>query len=126
MMARCRTFFGKPFFSDYRTLLALWMIIAVIGIKSIGHAGGNNYLIFKYVFWHVVEQVNLYMPDPVHYFDVNHYGPVLIGHRPVCCHADVARHAAVEHLPRVRLVACRSAQWDDPLSADLHLLVLVP
>lgn len=38
MMARCRTFFGKPFFSDYRTLLALWMIIAVIGIKSIGHA----------------------------------------------------------------------------------------
>lgn len=75
MISRCRAFISKPFFSDYRTLIGLWMIIAIIGIKSIGHAGGNNYLIFKYVFWHVVEQVNLYMPDPTHYFDVNHYGP---------------------------------------------------
>ena len=36
----------------------------------------NNYLIFKNVFWHTLEQKNLYALYPKEYFDINHYGPV--------------------------------------------------
>lgn len=72
-LSRCRLFFRRPFFSDYRTVLALWMIVAVAGMSRLRH--NNNFLIFKYVYWHVVERVNLYIPDPAHYFDTNHYGP---------------------------------------------------
>lgn len=36
----------------------------------------NNYLIFKYVFFNLIHQVNLYTPQPQYYFDSNHYGPL--------------------------------------------------
>jgi len=36
----------------------------------------NNYKIFKYVFWHVLERRNLYLSYPEKYGDSNHYGPL--------------------------------------------------
>lgn len=35
----------------------------------------NNYLIFKHVFLHTLQQVNLYTEYPGQHFDTNHYGP---------------------------------------------------
>ena len=66
-------FFQKPFFSDYRTLFGLWLLLPIIAtlLKLSKH---NNFLIFKYVFWHTIDQVSLYVPY-AEYNDVNHYGP---------------------------------------------------
>lgn len=67
------TFFNKPFFSDYRTLFGLWLSLPVLAalLKISKH---NNFLIFRYVYWHTVEQTSLYAPSP-EYHDINHYGP---------------------------------------------------
>lgn len=67
-------FWKKSVFSDVRFLFSLWLIIAVIGgIK--GSRIHNNYLIFKGVFYHTIEQLKIYAPYPNEYHDVNHYGP---------------------------------------------------
>lgn len=68
-------FFRKPFFSDSRTLLGLWLLLPVIsGLLKIHKC--NNFLIFKGVFWHTWNGTSLYEPYPQEYFDVNHYGPL--------------------------------------------------
>jgi len=58
LLARINTFIKKPFFSDYRTVFGLWMLIAVLAaiFKINRH---NNFTIFRYVFWHTIEQVPL-------------------------------------------------------------------
>lgn len=61
--------------SDPRTLLWVWVIIAVTGMTRFGHGRENNFLIFKYEFWHVVQELPLYIHYPAEYFDLNHYGP---------------------------------------------------
>lgn len=67
-------FLQKPFFSDHRTLFALWMLLAVIATFA-KFSKYNNFLIFKYVFWHTIEQSPLYIAYQ-EYWDTNHYGPV--------------------------------------------------
>ncbi len=68
------TFFRKPFFSDYRTLLSVWMICALYtAFKNIYE---NNFLIFRQVFWHLVQQKPLYIEYPNEYSDINLYGPL--------------------------------------------------
>ena len=70
-----RRFFKKPFFNDPRTLLGLWLLLPVIaGLLKINKC--NNFLIFKYVFWHTWNGLPLYDEYPSEYFDTNHYGPV--------------------------------------------------
>lgn len=71
-MHRLFLFLQKPFFSDYRTLFGLWLLLPIIaGLIKVS----NNFLIFKYVFWHTVDQTSLYTAYP-EYWDTNHYGPV--------------------------------------------------
>ena len=60
---------------DPRALLWLWVLIAVSGMTRLGHGRENNFLIFKYAYWHVVGQQPLYEHYPAEYFDMNHYGP---------------------------------------------------
>ncbi len=67
-------FFRKPFFSDYRTLFGLWALLAIIASVMKFHRC-NNFQIFRHVYYHVIEQLNLYIPYP-EYHDVNYYGPV--------------------------------------------------
>lgn len=73
-LAGIRHFFGRPFFSDPRTLLGLWLILGVVSALTKIHKC-NNFLIFKYVFWHAWEQTSLYAQYPSEFFDSNHYGP---------------------------------------------------
>lgn len=65
----------KPFFSDYRTLLGLWLILGIVSALAKMHSH-NNFMIFKGVFWHVWNQASLFIEYPQEYFDVNHYGPL--------------------------------------------------
>ncbi|WP_106831714.1 glycosyltransferase family 87 protein [Parabacteroides pacaensis] len=76
-MNRIRTFFSNPFFSNYHTLLGLWILLAIIAwVTKYFHDSYNNFLIFKYTFWHVIEKLPMFVPYPNEYMDVNHYGPV--------------------------------------------------
>jgi hypothetical protein len=55
----------------------LWFALAFIAvILEVSRSSINNYLVFKYVFWHVIEQKNAYAPYPSLYNDINHYGPI--------------------------------------------------
>ena len=65
----------KRVLTDPRALLWLWMIIALAGMTRMGHGRENNFLIFRYVYWHVIGCLPLYEQYPQEYFDMNHYGP---------------------------------------------------
>jgi len=53
-----------------------WFALALIAVLAeLGHDSINNYLIFKGVFWHTIEQQNLFTRYPAEYEDMNHYGP---------------------------------------------------
>lgn len=69
-----RRFFARPFFCNPRTLLGVWLLLALVSALIKFHKC-NNFLIFKYVFWHTWNQISLYAPYPAEYFDTNHYGP---------------------------------------------------
>ena len=70
---RLYMFLQKPIFRDYRTLFGLWLLLPVIAtlLKLSKH---NNFLIFRYVYWHTIEQLPLYVAYD-EYWDTNHYGP---------------------------------------------------
>ena len=60
-------------------LTVIWFLfpmLACIAEISRGLGDINNFLIYKQVFWHTVEQRHLYLSYPQEYADVNHYGPL--------------------------------------------------
>lgn len=75
MKEKIQSFFARPFFRDYRTLLGLWLLLAVVAAVMKMHSH-NNFLIFRGVFWHTWQQVSLFAEYPAEYWDVNHYGPL--------------------------------------------------
>jgi hypothetical protein len=55
----------------------IWFSFALIAVLAeTFHHKINNYLIFKNVFWHVIQQKNLYAAYPAEYEDHNFYGPI--------------------------------------------------
>ncbi len=76
-MNKISAFFAKPTFSDKKFIATLWFTMTLVGsIKHIFSRNiDNNYIIFKYVFRHTVDQLNLYVSYP-YYHDTNHYGPI--------------------------------------------------
>jgi len=57
-------------------VIAIYILLAIVaGYKQYHHHSYNNYLIFKYVYWHTIDLQNLYNNYP-EYLDSNHYGPV--------------------------------------------------
>lgn len=57
-------------------VIAIYLLLAIVaGYKQYHHHSYNNYLIFKYVYWHTVDLQNLYNNYP-EYRDSNHYGPL--------------------------------------------------
>jgi len=60
-------------------LTVIWFLfpmLACIAEISRGLGDINNFLIYKQVFWHTLEQRHLYLSYPQEYADVNHYGPL--------------------------------------------------
>lgn len=74
-MNKIREFFLKPFFSDYRTLFGLWMLLPIaMWLAKMTRA--NNYDIYRGAFWNAVRGWNIYMLNPAEYDDCHHYGPL--------------------------------------------------
>ena len=67
----------KDFFSNKRVVYGVYIILALVAaLKQYLHHSYNNYLIFKYVYVHVVNLQPLFVNSPMNpYFDCNHYGP---------------------------------------------------
>lgn len=76
VLPRLKSLLSKPFFSDRRTLLGLWSLIALLaGLTKLSLHRHNNFEIFRGVYHHLVQQLSLYAEYPAEYFDSNHYGP---------------------------------------------------
>ena len=59
-----------------QVIFAIYVLLAIIAsTKQYLHHSYNNYLIFKYVYWHTIDLQNLYSNYP-EYGDSNHYGIV--------------------------------------------------
>ncbi len=66
-------------FKKYKTNVTIigWYLLAFLTALSEvlrGAKAVNNYQIFKQVFLHTRQQIDLYIPYPAEYFDLNHYG----------------------------------------------------
>lgn len=70
--------FSGRFLYQKKVAIALWFGLSALGaiLTLIQHTESNNYLIFRQVFYHVLDQKNLYLFYPAEYQDVNLYGPV--------------------------------------------------
>ncbi len=66
----------SSFFCNKKTVISLYFLLAfAVSVKQYLIHSINNYLIFKYTFWHTLRLQNLYNNYPNQYFDSNHYGP---------------------------------------------------
>lgn len=63
------------FLFNRKLALILWFGLSLLAIVTHGRSI-NNYIIFKHVYWHIIEGKNLYLFYPREYGDVNLYGPV--------------------------------------------------
>lgn len=71
-----KSYYQKPFFSNPKTLLGLYIFIGFVAwFMKYFRDAYNNYEIFKGVFWHTWNVTPLYITYPTEYFDTNHYGP---------------------------------------------------
>jgi len=73
-MERIKAFFSLPFWRNQWTLFSLWMLMVAISVGLHMH-NFNNFLIYKYTFWHAYEGRSIFLNHGDH-FDVNHYGPL--------------------------------------------------
>jgi hypothetical protein len=72
---KLRSWLDRPELRDYRLLLGLWLLLAVVAALMKMHSH-NNFLIFRGVFWHTWQGLSLFAEYPAEYWDVNHYGPL--------------------------------------------------
>jgi hypothetical protein len=72
---RFSQFLKHPLFHDYRTILALWVLMCLILAITKSYNSDGNYRIFIGVWYHTIEQLPLFDHYPLEYDDMNHYGP---------------------------------------------------
>ena len=69
--------FNLPFFTNKKFIVSIWLIVSFFSaFKQYLIGRYNNYFIFKNVFYHTINKLNLYAEYPSEYFDHNHYGPL--------------------------------------------------
>ncbi len=70
-------FFSKPIFSDFRFIFSLLTVLTLlISLREAFLAPPvDNFLAFKYSFFHLIENKNLYGPYPDEYKTYYNYGP---------------------------------------------------
>ena len=73
-------FFDKPFFKQKKYIIIIWFLISIgSALKQFlrnDPTKYNNYLIYKNVFFHLINKVSIFDLHPDLYFDCNHYGPL--------------------------------------------------
>lgn len=67
----------KKLFTNKYFILTLWFGLSFIAAlkQDLLHVI-NNYKIYKFTFYHLIHQQNIFLPDISLYEDKNHYGPV--------------------------------------------------
>ncbi len=76
MLKKILFFFDKPFFKSKKNIIFLWIFATIASIIPKFFGNHNNYKIYKYVYYHVINQTALYTEYPNEFFDRNHYGPI--------------------------------------------------
>ena len=71
-----KRFFERPFWSDWRTITAVYACIPIIIGLLKWHKPNYTYHIYKSVFWNTIDQLSLYEFYDYLFGDCNHYGPV--------------------------------------------------
>ncbi|MDE3142767.1 MAG: DUF2029 domain-containing protein, partial [Bacteroidota bacterium] len=70
-------FLSGEFLYDKTLAIVLWFGLALVAVLlDFFHEKTNNYIIFKHVYIHTLQHVNLYLEYPIEYVDVNLYGPI--------------------------------------------------
>ncbi|GAB3961107.1 glycosyltransferase family 87 protein [Spirosoma harenae] len=70
------SFFKKPIFSDYRFIFGIYALVTLFAsTRTVILLDSNNYRIFYYSLYHLIEGVSLYSVYPAQYEDHFHYAP---------------------------------------------------
>ena len=68
--------FSKKFFKNKWYIFTIWMLLPFANWKlEFFRDRYNNYKIFRQVYFHFLDKLNLYNYYDKEYFDSNHYGP---------------------------------------------------
>ena len=65
----------QPFWCKYKVVFTVWMLMVIISVGLHMH-NFNNFLIYKFSFWHAYDGVSLYATYPEDHYDVFLYGPI--------------------------------------------------
>ena len=69
-------FFKKPIFSDYRFIFGVYALLTLfVSIRTVITQDANNYRIFYYSLFHLIDGLSLYNEYPAEYSDHFHYAP---------------------------------------------------
>ncbi|RZJ99711.1 MAG: DUF2029 domain-containing protein, partial [Flavobacterium sp.] len=56
--------------------LTLWFGLSLIALLTNLSDHANNFIIYRYAFYHAIDQTNLYIEYPLEYYDIFLYGPL--------------------------------------------------
>ncbi|QDK81876.1 DUF2029 domain-containing protein [Spirosoma sp. KCTC 42546] len=71
-----KSFFSLSIFSDFRFIYGIYFLLILFAtIRIVGWEGSNNYSIFYYSLYHLLEVKSLYALYPAQYEDHYHYAP---------------------------------------------------
>ncbi len=77
MVNSLNTFFTETIFKKKIYIFSLWYLISALALLKILKGGNyNNFLIFKYTFFSLIDQKNLFLPQPENFQHYNLYGPI--------------------------------------------------
>ncbi len=76
-MRYMNTFLTDTIFKKKIYIISLWYLITALAIVKILISGNfNNYLIFKFTFYSLLDQRNFFLPQPENFQHYNLYGPI--------------------------------------------------
>ncbi|MDP2415492.1 glycosyltransferase family 87 protein [Daejeonella sp.] len=77
MLKVVNTFFTETIFKKKIYIFSLWYLISALALIKILKSGNyNNFLIFKFTFFSLLDQKNLFLPQPENFQHYNLYGPI--------------------------------------------------
>jgi Glycosyltransferase family 87 len=76
MVEKVKLFFSKTLFENKNYAIGLWFFVCLLAItKTLNSGKINNYLIFKYTFYSLLNERNFFLPQPENFQHYNLYGP---------------------------------------------------
>jgi len=77
MYKKINFFITDKLFSKFKYITILWIVVCFLAIiKTLASQSFNNYLIFKFTFYSLINQLNFFLPQPENFSHYNLYGPI--------------------------------------------------